>query len=163
MSCQKNKHLENAQKVVLWCIMYVHMYVCMYVCMDGCMYVCMHVCMYGWMYACMHVCMYVWVSMYVCMDGCMYVCMHVCMYVVNRRLPPICISFWFALMLVSDSQFAASAIASFYRIPAVVGTWAKGATILCPLAGVYMTIQLGILWCPVVVSPFAPPTHDWFY
>jgi hypothetical protein len=57
----------------------------------------------------------------------------------------------------------ASALLLFCCDPAVRGLEPKGAMLHIPLGWKFMTIYMGILLYTVVESPFAPPTHDWFY
>ena len=121
-------------------------------------------CNYVHVYVYVYVSVYIYVYVYVSLRMFLYVhvclCLCLCMSCVNRRLPPICVSWWAVRVLVNDGQIAASALHSFYWVPAVLVTWAKGASLDRPLvAGELRCLRTwGYLLYTVACTPFAPPT-----
>ena len=65
--------------------------------------------------------------------------------------------------VVDDQKTRCFGIALFCRTSAVGGLEPKDQRFCCPLTGGQTTMYMGNVYCVLTVSPFAPPTHDWFH
>ena len=68
---------------------------------------------------------------------------------------------WF--QVVDAQKTRCFGIAPFCRTSAVGVLEPKDQRFCCPLTGGQTTMYMGNVYCVQTVSPFAPPTHDWFH